>query len=406
MSCYPIQRLKWAARLQYGDALGADVRRNADVPVLGSNGEVGKHDIANTRGPVVVVGRKGSFGKVAYSLRPCFCIDTAYFIDERHTIADLRWLYWALQTLNLDAVSLDTGVPGLSRDAAHNAAVPTPNRDEQRAIADFLDRETGKIDSLIEKKQILVRKLHGQKADLVSFFVLHGIHSCERAPSGSAWLGSIPMHWKRTRLKYATSLIVDCPHETPVYSPDGAFPVVRTADITLGALELRSAYRLSEDDYLHRVRRAKVLPQDIVYGREGERWGFAALVPAHPPLCLGQRMMQFRPAPHFDPPFLMWHLNARCVYEQGVVDTVGATSPHVNVETIRNYQLVEPPLDEQIVIARHIDSEVSKIDSLIATVENGIALVNEYRRALISAAVTGQIDVHNSRQQEAAALCQ
>ena len=89
----------------------------------------------------------------------------------------------------------------------------------------------------------------------------------------------------------------------------------------------------------------------------------------------------------------MWHLNARCVYEQGSLDTAGSTAPHVNVQTIRNYQLVEPPLSEQIEIAAFIDRQVFRIDRTVRQALDVIARLIEYRQALITSAVTGKIDV-------------
>jgi type I restriction enzyme S subunit len=207
------------------------------------------------------------------------------------------------------------------------------------------------------------------------------------------WLGEVPEHWKVTRLKHAAAKIVDCPHETPIYSPDGDYTVIRTADLTSGSVNLSAAYRIDEDEYRKRIRRECVFESDIVYGREGERWGFAALVPPSPSVCLGQRMMQFRAAAHFDARFLMWQLNAGSVYNQGAVDTMGATSPHVNVQTIRNYWLTEPPPREQCAIADFLDYETAKIDHLIEKVQAAIEKLQEYRTALITAAVTGKIDV-------------
>jgi len=92
----------------------------------------------------------------------------------------------------------------------------------------------------------------------------------------------------------------------------------------------------------------------------------------------------------------MWQLNAACVYQQGDVDTVGATSPHVNVGTIRNYRLSKPPLPEQRAIADFLDRETAKIDALTAKVEAAIEHLQEYRAALITAAVTGKIDVRGA----------
>jgi type I restriction enzyme S subunit len=115
----PIKRI---ARLTYGDALPGEVRNdNGTVPVYGSNGPVGVHDNANTTGPVIIVGRKGSYGAINWSENPAFAIDTAYYVDKTCTIGNLRWLFWALQTANLGSISQDTGVPGLARELQQTA---------------------------------------------------------------------------------------------------------------------------------------------------------------------------------------------------------------------------------------------------------------------------------------------
>ena len=108
------QQLKAICRLTYGDTLTADMRRNGNVPVYGSNGQVGWHATANTQSPCIVIGRKGSFGKVNFALQPIFAIDTTYFIDERHSNNNLRWLFYLLIWLRLDDITRDSAVPGHS----------------------------------------------------------------------------------------------------------------------------------------------------------------------------------------------------------------------------------------------------------------------------------------------------
>ena len=93
---WEVSRLKNVARLVYGDSLAASSRRNGDIPVYGSNGKVGLHDMPNTEGPVVIVGRKGSFGRVNFSGSPVFAIDTTFFVDGRSTSVNLRLLYHCL----------------------------------------------------------------------------------------------------------------------------------------------------------------------------------------------------------------------------------------------------------------------------------------------------------------------
>ena len=101
---WEVRRLKQVCRLAYGDSLPEEARRQGNVPVFGSNGHVGEHDVANTLAPCLIIGRKGSFGKVNFSSGPGFAIDTTFFIDARYTTANLRWLHHVLGWARLDTV--------------------------------------------------------------------------------------------------------------------------------------------------------------------------------------------------------------------------------------------------------------------------------------------------------------
>jgi type I restriction enzyme, S subunit len=307
----------------------------------------------------------------------------------------IRWLLYQFDVAHMK--TLGAGVrQTVNFSDIGNSFFYAPLNEEQIKIANFLDHETAKIDTLIEKQQQLIKLLKEKRQAVISHVVTKGLNlNAPTRDSGVEWLGEVPAHWGVTRLKYATSLIVDCPHETPIYDGDGEFKVIRTADISEGQLDSSEMYAVTRSEYLTRIRRQSLRKYDIVYGREGERWGFAAEVPIDDMYCLGQRMMQFRANKSMCSRYLMWQLNSLTTYRQGQMDTVGATSPHVNVETIRNYVLAEPPLDEQRTISRFLDAETIKLDKLKAEVERTITLLKERRTALISAAVTGKIDVRN-----------
>ena len=98
---WPTVQLRRVTRFGYGDSLSDTDRKSGEIPVYGSNGQVGSHIKSNTRGPVLIIGRKGSFGKVQYSDRPVFAIDTTFYVDQRLTQNHLRWLFYVLQTMNL-----------------------------------------------------------------------------------------------------------------------------------------------------------------------------------------------------------------------------------------------------------------------------------------------------------------
>lgn len=124
---------------KYGKSLPETARAGGNVPVFGSNGEVGRHDEPLTAGPTIIIGRKGSFGEIAYSPVPCWPIDTTYYVDETATNADLRWLKHRLAALGLTALNRAAAVPGLNREDAYRLRLLLPPVPEQKRIAEILD---------------------------------------------------------------------------------------------------------------------------------------------------------------------------------------------------------------------------------------------------------------------------
>lgn len=139
MKTQPVQ-LGEVCEFVYGEALKEENRRSGKVPVYGSNGVVGWHDKAVTRGATIVIGRKGSIGEVNWSNGPCFPIDTTYYVEKTERPCDLRWLYYTLLKLDLTRLNKSAAVPGLNRDDAYEQRIPFPDVPEQERIAALLDQ--------------------------------------------------------------------------------------------------------------------------------------------------------------------------------------------------------------------------------------------------------------------------
>jgi len=198
-----VGRLKDFARLQYGDALATDLRCPGEFPVFGSNGAIGSHDTCNTLAPAVIIGRKGSFGKVNWAEGGGFCIDTAFFVDSRHSGCDLRYLYYLLQDLELDASSKDVGVPGLDRDEAHRRFVELPSLEDQVIRRDKLDLYLGSIAKRIEAITNAISLLNELKMTLVAEAVTNTVDGNPahlRKESDIPWVSCIPRHWSTKRV--------------------------------------------------------------------------------------------------------------------------------------------------------------------------------------------------------------
>lgn len=345
---------------------------------------------------------------VAFIQRPeqhLVCSTGFAVLSPRPVICPKYLFYWTLSDHFLDEIcarSVGVSYPALRPSEMGHLPVAVPPLSMQRSIADLLDRKTAAIDALIAKKEQLLDHLSEKREATIDVAVRTGVKTWPTLKdSGVASLGRIPSHWGIAKVKHEMARIVDCPHSTPEYAPDGEYPAVRTSDVDRGRLNLASALRVSRADYWTRVERLEPTVGDILYSREGERFGMAALVPAGVKLCLAQRMMLFRPRHAASARYLMWALNSQAVYQQVKQETVGATSPRINIPTIANAWIPVPPLDEQVAIADFIECVGGQVDTCASTVRNQLRAFAEYRQALITAAVTGQLHV-TERPQEAA----
>lgn len=365
---WEVRRLKSVARFGYGDSLATDDRIPGDFDVYGSNGVVGQHDEANTQGPCLVVGRKGSFGKVAYSEKPCFAIDTTYFVDERLTQSNLRWLYYSLQWLRLDAFSKDSAVPGLAREDAYENVMAFCPLHEQRAIAAFLDRETARIDALIEKKQRQIELLQEKRAALISHAVTKGLDpNVKMKDSSIEWLGEIPEHWKVVRFKYV--LWLQRGHDLPITEfHEGQYPVCGSN----GSIGYHSQFTTKGPG--------------VTVGRSGSVGEVNYIDTDYWAHNTALYVKEFRQSIARYAFYLLKTLDVKYLSEGTAVGTL-------NRNYIHDVPIAIPLVTEQRTIVAFLDREAAQIDVLVKKVEESIQKLREYRTALISAAVTGKIDV-------------
>jgi type I restriction enzyme, S subunit len=321
-------------------------------------------------------------GKISVNKSKAFPSFLLYYLSNLYSKA-----------INTRSIKQTTGIQNLDTYSYFSERISLPPLHEQQAIADYLDCKTAQIDTLIEKKQRQIDMLQEQRMALINHAVTMRLNSNAQMKDSKLWFGKIPSHWNLSPLKYLTTNIVDCLHDTPIYSDDGDYPAIRTADIVPGSVDIKNAKRIDEEQYLIWTSRLVPAEGDILYTREGERFGLAALVPPDTQLCISQRMMLFRIKPDHHSAYFMWQLNSQPVYQQAVQDVIGATSPHINIKNIRNFIMVVPPTDEQVSISNYISDCSVPINESIFRLNKEILLLQEYRTALISEAVTGKIDV-------------
>lgn len=194
---------------------------------------------------------------------------------------------------------------------------------------------------------------------------------------------SLPQGWKWVRLSAVCTHIVDCLHRTPRYSETG-YPAIRTNDIRPGKLLLDTARRVPKEEYLRQTQRLVPRAGDVFYSREGN-YGIAAVVPTGVEICLSQRMMQFRLHDEVLPDYFAWALNSPVMFDQAKRSVTGATVPHINIKSLKNFAFPLAPRSVQQRIVKWIDRAMTLIDQL----EVAYNEQEEARRCLTQVALRG-----------------
>ena len=406
-----VSRLKHVCRLAYGDALSADMRQRGNVAVFGSNGRVGFHHTANTQSPCIVIGRKGSFGKVRYSQEPVFAIDTTFFIDRRLSHADLRWLFYVLGWIGLDQLSKDAAVPGLSREDAYCRIVPLPPHREQTTIARFLDHIDRHVRHYFRAKQKLIALLEEQKQAFIYEAVTGRIDVRTGRPyatyrtSRAECLGSIPEHWKLARLKDVAQVQ---PGLTLGKDYSGietiSRPYLRVANVQDGRIDL--SHVKSVEVPVHEARATTLLEGDVLMTEGGDidKLGRGGVWRHEIPGCLHQNHIFAVRCRHesLSPEFLVGLMASsygRSYFQLTAKQTTNLAS--TNSSTLRAFPIPLPSVDEQKVIVESLSRHTRLLDEAIGRTERAIHHVREYLARLINDVVTGRVDVRHALISEA-----
>ncbi len=390
-------KLKRVARFAYGESLPDDARTDGDVQVYGSNGPVGTHERSNTVGPCLVIGRKGSFGKVNFSRDPVYAIDTTFFVDRRVTEADIRWLYYVLVDACLDNATKDSAIPGLDREDAYSRDICVTTVAEQRAIASFLDCETAKINALVGSKERLIELLEEQRTALITHAVTKGLEpNASMKDSGVDSLGTIPHRWEVKRIKHAAMKIGS--GKTPSgggerYLSEGV-TFLRSQNVHFAGLRLDDvAFIDAETD--SEMAGSRVQEGDVLLNITGASLGRCCVARLRGrPANVNQHVCVIRPNTEtFDSEFLSASVASESVQAQIFSSEDGISRDALTFEQIGELRVCQPPREDQTAIVAFLDRETAKIEGLIHKIRDAIERLTEFRTTLISAAVTGKIDV-------------
>lgn len=318
-----------------------------------------------------------------------------------------RWMSYLLRAYDYQKVFYGFG--GGVRQSLKFADVKrlpilVPPEPEQRVIADFLDQETAQIDAMVDAQERLVALLEQRRAAAITEEVTGQGLSLPAKETQSPFIREIPESWSVAALKrYWT--VTDCKHLTAEFVEEEheGFPLASIGEVKGSVVDLSLAKRTTRHFFdLLREGGRDPRPGDLIFSRNASVGNVARVTPEHPEFAMGQDVCLLRPLhlQNASPRFVQYALQAQPIVAQMELDMVGSTFRRINVDDIRAFLLPWPAtVADQERIADRLDRLVRRIDAMIAQAQKSIALMKERRAAVISAAVTGRIDVRTGIEQ-------
>lgn len=287
----------------------------------------------------------------------------------------------------------------MGRDDLMAFPVLTPTYGEQQAIAAFLDRETAKIDTLIAKQERLVALLVEKRQHVITNALTKGLDAnAKMKDSGVEWLGQIPAHWTVSRIKHLATDITKGTTPTTIGSDFTLSGVrfLKAENIAQGTVSTVPETYISEETH-HMLSRSALQGGDVLVVIAGATTGKSAVLTSDLLPCNTNQAVCFvRPrTTELSNAILNW-ITSRAVQDAIKLTAVQSAQPNLSMEDLGNLPIAFPPRQEMKAIYAFIDSETAKIGDLIKRANRSIDLLTEHRTTLISAAVTGQIDVRMS----------
>ncbi|KXS45005.1 MAG: type I restriction enzyme, S subunit [Methanohalophilus sp. T328-1] len=270
-----------------------------------------------------------------------------------------------------------------------------PPLSDQKAIATFLDRETSRIDALVEKKQQFIELLEERRSALISHAVTRGLDpDVPMKDSGIEWIGEIPEHWDVTKLKQIGKIVLGkmlTPKDKGGYNKKN---YLRAKNIRWGKVDVNDVKEMWFSD--NEINQYRLYANDLLVSEGGEVGRTAIWLDELDECYIQNSVHKVTLKDPHNPIYFLYQFisQGKIGYFDSIVNRVSIA--HLTRERLKEVPFLVPPLQEQQAIANYLDRETSQIDNLIEKTKQSIEYLKEYRTALISSAVTGKIDVRGT----------
>lgn len=371
------------------------VRKLSTVEAVGGRLEVGDLVVTKSSGSELHIGKTSLVTAEVAALNACY----SNFMQRLRVDArtEPRFVhYWMNNELCREQFAYlsnsTSGLANLNGTVLGTARLAFPHKDEQERIANFLDVQTARIDDLIAEKARLLLALEEYRLSAINSAVSTGLEPSARlCETSDEWFPKIPAHWSFCPLNYRYEVQLGKMLDEKQITGEFLRPYLRNTDVQWGRI---NSDNLPEMDISpSELSRYTVQPGDLMVCEGGDVGRAAIWEGSTGEMAYQKALHRVRPRSQQDLPKFMYYGLFDSAKRGRFSGRGQATIAHLTAEAFRRYRFAFPPLDEQRAIVFHLDEMTRKLDALIFHCEEHIARLREYRSSLISAAVTGQLDL-------------
>lgn len=405
--------LRWYLSCKSGDFISnteveKDCIEGKSIPVIGGNGVMGYCNKYNVKHKTIAVGRVGALcGNIHLLDSPCWITDNSLLITHIDDKIDIKYLEFILNDLNLNKYSRSTAQPLITGETIKKRSIRIPLIGEQQKIANFLNIKSAQFDSIISKKELLIKKLEEAKKSLISEVVTGKVKIIDgeivkRQPeemkdSGVEWLGMIPRSWKYSRIKYNTYLkgrIGWQGLKASEFIDEGPYLVTGT-DFENGHINWDTCYHITNKRY-EQAPEIQLNIDDLLITKDGTVGKLAYIEFLPDKASLNSHLLVIRPtSKKFTNKYLFWILSSECFKIYTGLLQNGSIMASLSQEKICNFSFANPSLLDQQEIVDFLDIKIAQLNSIISKEKATIEKLKQAKQSLISEAVTGKIDLRD-----------
>lgn len=396
------KRIKHVAAMQSGEGITAEtIDQSGTYPVYGGNGIRGFTAEKTHSGEFVLVGRQGALCGNVHHVVGDFWASEHAVVSALYAGDNPRWAAYILEFMNLGQYSMAAAQPGLAVDKIQQLQLPVPPPDEQQAIADYLDTETARINTLVQEKEELIGLLREARSNRISELISGD--GLPGSATGNPWAPHLPEGWQLKRLKHLAQVRSGLAKGKDTGSNTTVeLPYLRVANVQEGRLDLREISTMPVE--VDAVERFSLMKGDVLMNEGGDydKVGRGAVWTGEISPCLHQNhVFAVRPVQRDLSEWISAITQtqyAKFYFMNNAKQSTNLAS--ISQASVKELPILLPPKEQRDALLEKLGGELAAFDALIAHTQEEIALLKELRAATIADAVLGRVDVRSLTQKQ------